>query len=47
MRTLHRSQLEEEVKMAEQTLARVEARLQIIEMENQMADYEIVIKNLA
>jgi DNA-binding transcriptional MerR regulator len=45
MLRLRQSQLQEEYKAVEEMLARVEARLQIIEMENEMPDYEVVIKN--
>jgi DNA-binding transcriptional MerR regulator len=46
MLRLRQSQLQEEVQAVEEMLARVEARLQIIEMENAMPDYEVVIKNV-
>jgi DNA-binding transcriptional MerR regulator len=45
MLILRHSQLREQVKEAEEMLARVEIRLQIIEMENKMPNYEVVIKN--
>jgi DNA-binding transcriptional MerR regulator len=40
MLRLRQSQLQEEVKVVEEMLDRVEARLQIIEMENMMPNYE-------
>jgi DNA-binding transcriptional MerR regulator len=46
MLRLRQSQLQEEVRAVEEMLNRVEARLQIIEMENSMPDYEVVIKNV-
>jgi DNA-binding transcriptional MerR regulator len=46
MLRLRQSQLQEEVKAVEEMLARVEARLQIIEMENKMPNYEVVIKTV-
>lgn len=46
MLRLRQSQLQEEVRAVEEMLARVEARLQIIEMENAMPDYDVVIKNV-
>jgi DNA-binding transcriptional MerR regulator len=46
MLRLRRSQLQDEVKAVEEMLARVEARLQIIEMENKMPNYDVVIKTV-
>jgi DNA-binding transcriptional MerR regulator len=46
MLRLRQAQLQEEVRAAEEMLARVEARLQIIEMEDTMPDYEVVIKTV-
>lgn len=43
---LRRSQLQKEVRAVEEMLARVEARLHIIEMEKAMPDYEVVIKHV-
>lgn len=46
MLILRQSQLQEEVKAVEEMLARVEARLKIIEMENKMSNYDVVIKSI-